>query len=103
MFWRVVNNSGLGALKSETLGWHSIRRPLLSGLVDNGLNVFAAKAFLRWKTTIGELGALAMPARYYSNVVITLEGTNVLSEESKEDKEVFEKYHPFLPLWNDNG
>lgn len=99
MFWRVVNNSGLGALKSETLGWHSIRRPLLSGLVDNGLNVFAAKAFLRWKASVGEL---AMPARYYSNVVVTLQGSLVVSEEAKEDKEVFEKFHPFLPLWDDN-
>jgi len=96
MFWRVVNGSGLQALKPKRLGWHSLRRPLLTGLVDNGLNLFAAKAFLRWKSS--ERG-LAMPARYYSNVVVGLEGTRVVTEEAKEDKEVFEKYHPFLLLW----
>lgn len=40
-----------------------------------------------------------MPARYYSNVVIGLEGAEVVSEEAKEDKEVFEKYHPLLEFW----
>jgi len=96
MFWRVVNGSGLEALKPKRLGWHTLRRPLLTGLIENGLNLFAAKAFLRWKSSASEL---AMPARYYGNVVIGLEGTTVVTEEAKEDKEVFEKYHPFLSLW----
>ncbi|MBA7578077.1 hypothetical protein ES708_19933 [subsurface metagenome] len=53
---------------------------------------------MRWKSS-GSEGGLAMPARYYSNVVIGLEGTRVVTEEAKEDKEVFEKYHPFLEMW----
>lgn len=96
VFWRIVNNSGVESLKSERLGWHSIRRSLLSGLIDNGLNPFATRAFLRWKGTTGEL---AMPARYYSNVVVGLKGRKVVSEEAKEDEEIFEKYHPFIPYW----
>jgi len=96
VFWRIVNNSGLGSLKTERLGFHAIRRSLLSGLIDNGLNPFATRAFMRWKGTAGEL---AMPARYYSNVVVGLEGRKVVSAEAKEDKEIFEKYHPFLPFF----
>jgi integrase len=96
VFWRIVNKSGLDALQSERLGWHSIRRAVLSGLIDNGLNLFAAKAFLRWKTTTGEM---AMPARYYSNVTIGLQGRTVISEEAKGDREIFEKYHPLLKFW----
>ena len=96
VFWRIVNNSGLGDLKPERLGWHSLRRSLLTGLIDNGLNIFAAREFLRWK---GTTGGLAMPARYYSNIVIGLEGKKIVSEEAKGDKEVFEKYHPFLIYW----
>ena len=96
IFWRIVNAAGLGLLTSEDLGWHSIRRPLLSGLIDNGLNAFAAKAFLRWGGNVGEL---AMPERYYGNVVIGLEGTKVVSKATREDKEIFEKYHPFIEFW----
>ena len=96
LFWVVINGSGLQALKPQRLGWHSLRRPLLTGLVDNGLNIFAAKNFLRWKSSEG---GVAMPARYYSNVVVGLSGTTVVTQEAKEDKEVFEKYHPFLEFW----
>ena len=100
IFWAVVNKSNLEPLQSERLGWHSIRRAVLSGLIDNGLNPFAARSFLRWKSTMGEL---AMPARYYSNVTIGLKGKKVVSEEAKGDKEIFEKYHPFLSFWRDSG
>ncbi len=95
LFWRVVNNSGLGGLKSQRLGWHSIRRAVLNGLINGGVNLFAARSFLRWKGTTGEL---AMPARYYGNVVVGLDGTIPLLEEAKGDEEIFEK-HPFLPMW----
>lgn len=97
VFWRILNNSGLGSLKSERLGFHAVRRSLLSGLIDNGLNPFACRAFMRWKGIVGEL---AMPARYYSNIIVGLEGKKVVSAEAKEDKEIFEKYHPFLPFWS---
>ena len=98
VFWRIINKSGLEALRTNglKLGWHSIRRSLLAGLMDNGLNPFAARVFLRWKGVTGEL---AMPARYYASTVIGLKGNKVVSEEAKGDKEVFEKYHPFLKFW----
>jgi len=95
VFWRILNRCGLGGLKPERLGWHSIRRSLLNGLVNNGVNPFAARAFMRWKGTMGEL---AMPARYYGNVVVTLDGAKPVLEEAKGDEEIFEK-HPFLPMW----
>jgi len=96
IFWRIVNNCGLGALKSERLGWHAIRRSVLTGLINNRLNPLAARAFLRWKATTGEL---AMPARYYGNIVIGLEGKKTVVGEAEEDKEIYEKYHPFLPFF----
>ena len=95
LFWRVVNNSDLGGLKSQRLGWHSIRRAVLDGLIDNGVNPFAARSFLRWKGVAGEL---AMPARYYGNVVINLNGSTPLLEEAAGDDEIFQK-HPFLLMW----
>ncbi len=39
-----------------------------------------------------------MPARYYGNVVIDLDGTTPVLEEAKGDQEVFEK-HPYLAMW----
>ena len=95
LFWRIVNNSGLGGLKSQRLGWHSIRRAVLNGLINGGVNAFAARSFLRWK---GMTGELAMPIRYYGNVVVGLDGTTPLLEEARGDEEIFEK-HPFLPMW----
>lgn len=96
LFWRVVNNSGLGGLKSQRLGWHSIRRAVLDGLIDNGVNPFAARSFLRWK---GASSAdMAMPARYYGNVVVNLNGSTPLLEEAAGDEEIFQR-HPFLLMW----
>lgn len=96
LFWMIVNNSGLEGLKSQRLGWHSIRRAVLDGLIDNGVNPFAARAFLRWK---GASSAdMAMPARYYGNVVVNLNGSTPILEEAAGDEEIFQK-HPFLPLW----
>lgn len=95
LFWRIVNKSKMEGLKSQRLGWHAIRRSVLDGLINNGVNPFAARAFLRWKGTTGEL---AMPVRYYGNVVVGLEGTTPVLEEAKGDDEIFEK-HPFLPMW----
>ena len=95
MFWRIVNHCELVDLKQHRLGWHTIRRSLLSGLIDNGLNPFAAGSFMRWK---GTTGVLAMPARYYSNVVIGAEGKETVIGEAESDREIFEK-HPLLELW----
>lgn len=95
LFWRIVNNSGLEALRTKRLGWHSIRRAVWDGLINNGVNPFAARAFLRWK---GSTGELAMPTRYYGNVVVDLEETKPVLEEARGDEEIFEK-HPFLQMW----
>jgi integrase len=98
MFKKILDKSGLGALKSQRLGWHTIRRALLDGLVNNGVNILAARSFLRWKSATGDM---AMPARYYGNVVIGLEGSSPVLEEAKGDEEIFE-LHPFLGFWSSN-
>lgn len=95
VFWRIVNKSNLEGLKSARLGWHAIRRAVLDGLINNNVNPFAARAFLRWKGIVGDL---AMPTKYYGNVVVGLDGTTPVLEEAKGDEDIFEK-HPFLPMW----
>lgn len=95
MFKKILNKSGLGELNSQRLGWHSIRRAVVDGLINNGVNLFAARAFLRWKSATGDL---AMPARYYGNVVVGLKGAKPVLEEAKGDEEIFTK-HPFLAMW----
>lgn len=95
MFKKILDKSGLGSLNSQRLGWHTIRRALFDGLVNNGVNTLAARAFLRWKSATGDM---AMPARYYGNVVVGLEGSRPVMEEAKGDEEIF-KLHPFLGFW----
>ena len=95
MFKRILVKSGAGELKKRRLGWHTIRRPLLEGLVNNGVNILAARVFLRWK---GAAGDLAMPSRYYGNVTVDLGQTEPVLEEAKGDGEIFDK-HPFLEFW----
>lgn len=94
-FKRILAKSGAGELRKRRLGWHSIRRAVLDSLVDAGVSVLAARAFLRWKAA--ERG-MEMPARYYGNVVVDLDETGPVLEEAKGDEEIFEK-HPFLPYW----
>jgi len=96
---RILAKSGAGELRKHRLGWHGIRRALLDGLIDNGVSVLAARAFLRWK---GGEGDMAMPARYYGNVVVDLAETGPVLEEAKGDEEIFER-HPFLPFWGEKG
>ena len=95
MFKRILVKSGAGELKSRRLGWHAIRRALLDGLVDNGVNILAARTFLRWK---GGAGDIAMPQRYHGNVTVDLGQTSPVLDEAKGDEEIFEK-HPFLEFW----
>jgi integrase len=95
MFKAILIKSGAGVLTDRRLGWHSIRRALLDSLVDAGVNVLAARTFLRWKAARGDM---AMPARYYGNVVVDLTESGPVLEEAKGDEEIFEK-HPFLPFW----
>jgi len=95
VFKRILVKSGAGELKKHRVGWHSIRRAVLTGLVDNGVSVLAAHAFLRWK---GSEGDIAMPARYYGNVVLDLDDSGPVLKEAKSDEEIFQK-HPFLPFW----
>lgn len=95
VFKRILVKSGAGQLRKEHAGWHGIRRAVLQGLIDNGVSVLAARAFLRWK---GSEGDMAMPARYYGNVILDLGETGPVLEEAKGDEEIFAK-HPFLPFW----
>lgn len=99
MFKKILDKSGLGVLKSQRLGWHSVRRALFDGLINSGVNPLAARSFLRWKSATGEM---AMPARYYGNVVIGLKGNKPVLEEAKGDEEIFE-LHPFINFWRGNG
>jgi integrase len=94
-FRRILAKSGAGELKGLRLGWHSIRRSSLDGLVNNGINILAARLFLRWKEATGDM---AMPARYYGNVTIDLGEQAPVLEEAKGDEAIFEK-HPFLSFW----
>lgn len=95
MFKRILAKSGAGTLRKSQPGWHAVRRALWDGLVDAGVNLLAARAFLRWK---GATGDMDMPARYFGNVILDLTETGPVLEEAKGDEEIFEK-HPFLPFW----
>lgn len=94
-FWNTLRMSTGGRINVKGLGWHAIRRPVYDGLVKNGVDVLAARKFLRWRSAIGDL---AMPARYYGNVVVGLDGEAPVLNEAEADAEIFEK-HPFLPYW----
>lgn len=97
IFRRILLKAGAGELRKQRLGWHTIRRSVFDGLVNGGLNPMAARVFLRWKSAAGEM---AMPARYFGNVVVGLKGHEPVLDEAKGDDEVFAK-HPFLPFWRD--
>lgn len=97
MFKRILKKSGAGELKDQKIGWHSIRRALFDGGINNGINPLAMRVFMRWK---GATGEMAMPARYYGNVVVGLKEQKPMLEEAKGDAEIFEK-HPFLPFWRE--
>ena len=97
LFKRILKRAGAGELNSQKIGWHSIRRALFDGGINNGINPLAMRVFMRWK---GATGEMAMPARYYGNVVIGLKEEKPMLEEAKGDAEIFDK-HPFLPFWRD--
>lgn len=96
IFWQIVNRSGLGVLKGHRLGWHSIRRTLLTLLHGSGLDPFAVHSFMRWKG--GTQGDLAIDIRYHATSYVGLEGERAVSQEAESDKGIFEK-HPFIPFW----
>lgn len=96
VFWRIVNNSGLEQLKEHRLGWHAIRRTVLSVLHTAGLDPFSVHQYLRWKG--GAEGDLAMDVRYHATSFIGLQGTRVVALEAEGDKDIFAK-HPLLAMW----
>jgi len=96
MFKRIIVHSGYRDLKKVRLGWHTVRRALVTGLVDNGCPLVALKAFVRWRSGEGEM---AMPSRYYGNVMITAKDNEPVLQTARGDEEIFEKYHPFLQFW----
>lgn len=95
LFWSIINKCGLESLKTENLGWHSIRRSLLTLLHQSGIDPFAIHAFMRWK---GAERDLAMDVRYHATHFVGLEGRKVVTREAESDKEVFDK-HPLLKFW----
>jgi len=95
MFWRIINKSGLEVFKSERLGWHSIRRTLITLLHQSGVDPFTVHQFMRWK---GAQRDMAMDTRYHATHFVGLEGTKVVAMEAQSDKEVFKK-HPLLKFW----
>jgi len=95
MFWRIINKSKLEVFRSERLGWHSIRRTLITLLHQSGVDPFTVHQFMRWK---GAQRDMAMDTRYHATHFIGLEGTKVVAFEAQSDKEVFKK-HPLLKLW----
>jgi integrase len=62
-------------------GWHSIRRSLDTGLINNGIDMLKVRFFMRWT-----LDSRDMAAYYYH------------ASPAAIDKEVFE-HHPFLGAW----
>jgi len=95
MFWRIINKSGLESFQSERLGWHSIRRALITLLHQSGVDPFTVHQFMRWK---GAEREMAMDTRYHATHFIGLEGSQVVALEAQSDKEVFKK-HTLLKLW----
>ena len=96
MFWRIVNHCGIEELKQYRLGWHSIRRTLITLLHKARIDPFSVHQFVRWKGA-GE-GGLAIDARYHATSFIEPEGKRTVAAEAEGDKEIFEK-HPLLELW----
>jgi integrase len=97
IFKRILRKSGAGNIKD--VGWHAIRRAVVTGLINNGVNPMAARIFMRWKSASGDM---AMPSRYYGNAVIDLDQVAPMLEEAKGDEKIFEN-HPFLPFWRNNA
>lgn len=74
-----------GELESfHNYGWHSIRRAVVTELLQEGLDIMLLYKFMRWKP----MGMLVLPMTY-----------NRL-EDPATDEQVFEK-HPFLKMWED--
>jgi len=101
MFKRILRKACpyISAKDADRIGWHAVRRSVYQGLADSGLSLLAVVKFMRWKAAMGDM---AMPARYYGNVVIGKKKRGSVVDEAKGDEEIFEK-HPFLPLWRTDG
>lgn len=65
--------------------WHSPRRGIIAGLVENGASHEAISAFMKWAPR-------DMVERYYRQGLTA----------GVSDRKIFEK-HPFLPFWRENG
>ena len=94
-FKRIIAMSGYRELRRVRLGWDTIRRALWTGLIDSGVHMLAAGAFMGRRS--GE-GDMQVPARYSGNVVITAKDAEPVLNTAKGDEEILEK-HPFLPFW----
>lgn len=94
----LAKSCGMSVL-GQKLGWHSLRRAVFDGLINGGVDVMAARTFMRLKSAVGEM---AMPARCFGNVIVDIGETGPVLEEAKGDDKIFER-HPFLPFWRNDA
>lgn len=98
MFWEILKKNNLkSALSNKRIGWHAIRRTVVTLLIRSGLDPFLVKDFLRWKGPPTQ--GLDMPAHYYATSWVGLEGIKPIITGTEADIEIFKK-HPFLEYWN---
>lgn len=85
-----------GLRHTPDTGWHSVRRSLDHFLLKKGLDIPSAHSFMRWKRVRKEM------AIGYAQVRFAGSGGGYVSmseSDADQDKLIFDKYHPFLPLW----
>lgn len=85
----------IGFTHIQRVGWHSIRRTLISSLLDY-LAPYTVYSFLRWKQASSQDMLFRYSAvRFIGRGAST---TRVFGEAQDVDQKVFE-VHPFLALW----
>lgn len=86
---KVFNQLWKGAFHSRGhgIGWHSIRRALVTQLTDKGVPELTIIRFMRWSSSMRGMGVLPI---YYSRT------------DAEVDKLVLEQ-HPFLGFWQNSS
>ena len=83
-------------MKSE-VGWHSIRRSLVMGLMAADFDIAAVHKFMRWKRPTGD-----MVMRYATSRIISRQGEQqeLATDDRKSDEAILAK-HPFIDFWRE--
>jgi len=97
-FYRLEEAAGLRRMPE--VGWHSIRRSLVRGLVQAGLPEPVIRDFLRWKRGTSS----DMLLSYFSTQVVGEDGirADISRRDEETDRMVF-GVHPFLSMWEGSG